>query len=298
MEDRLAVPLLEEFSAWSSAELQESDSWRETLPESEIDVLADGLRGRSRAGAEVAPMTTAGNMLPLALRSRLPGLSDALFFGRGFFVLRRLPLERLSQAEAARLFASLAGHFGRLLGEPQEVAAAAHEDYAFASAEADVAAKLCWRAPRAGGDIRLVSASALHNEMARCRPDLLSLFYAQIGQAQPLFSVHGARLEVHLDSDFALLAAENGAESLNSDQRQAFALFRAFVSELALDVDFEPGDVLFVNTHRVLLAEGPHEDYAELGKGHALMGLSLANEHIAVARIGNQPKSARTQAAA
>lgn len=297
MEDRSAVPLLEEFSAWSGAELQEGDFWRETLPESEIDALAEGLRGRSRVGAEVAPMT-AGNILPLALRSRLPGLSDALIFGRGFFVLRRLPLERLSQVEAARLFASLAGHFGRLLGKPQEIAAAAHEDYAFAFAEADVAAKLCWRAPRAGGDMRLVSASALHNEMSRRCPDLLSLFFAPIGRAQPLFTVRGARLEVHLDSDFALLVAENGAESLSSDQRQAFVLFRALVRELALDVDFEPGDVLFVNTHRVLLAEGPHEDYAELGKGHSLMGLSLANEHIAVPRLRDQRKSARTQAAA
>jgi hypothetical protein len=289
--------MLEEFCAWSRAELEETESWRDTLPESEIEALAENMHRLTRPRSDVAPMQTA-DALPPPLRSRLPGLSDALVFGRGFFVLRRLPLERLSQAEAEQLFRSLAAHFGRVRAEPKGGERPACEGYTFAATEGDVLAQLCMRAPRAGGDLRLVSAVALHNEMARCRPDLVPHFYAPIGKARPLFSVCDERLDAHLDAHFAPLAAEGGAADLTDDQRQAFALFHALVEELALDIDFEPGDALFANTHRVLVARGSHENYAELGKDHALMRLSLVNERLRTDQAAQRAKAAHTQAAA
>jgi hypothetical protein len=297
MESRPSVPLLEEFCAWSRAELQETEAWRETLSESEVEALAESVRRLTRPRADVAAMQ-AGDALSPPLRNRLPGLADALVFGRGFFVLRRLPLERLSQAEAEQLFRSLAGHFGRVRAEPKGGESPSFDGYTFAAAEGDVLAQLCMRAPRAGGDLRLVSAVALHNEMACCRPDLLAHFYTPIGKAQPLFSIHGERLDAHLDPHFALLAADGGAADLNDDQRQAFALFHALVEELALDIDFEPGDALFASTHRVLVAQGSHENYAELGKDHALMRLSLGNERLRADQAAERGKSAHTQAAA
>jgi hypothetical protein len=297
MESGPSLPLLEEFCAWSRAELAETDSWRETLSEGEITALAETVRGLSRQRADVAAIQGA-DALPPPLRSRLPGLSDALTFGRGFCILRRLPLERLAHAEAEQLFRSLAGHFGRLRAEPDGGESSSCEGYTFAATEGDVLARLCLRAPRAGGEMRLVSAVALHNEMARCRPDLLPHFYAPLGKARPLFSVRAERLDAHLDARFALLAAEGGAADLNDDQRQAFALFHALVEELALDIDFEPGDALFANTHRVLVAQGSHENYAELGKDHALMRLSLVNERLRADQITERGKSAHAQAAA
>jgi hypothetical protein len=297
MEARPPVPLLEEFCAWSRAELEEAESWRETLSESEIEAFAESARRLARPRSDVAPMQAA-DALPPVFRSRLPGLTDALVFGRGFFVLRRLPLERLSQAEAEQTFRSLAAHFGRVRAEPASAKTPSREGHGFTAIEGDVLAQLCMRAPRAGGDLRLVSAVALHNEMARCRPDLLPHFYAPMGRGRPLFGVHGERLDAHLDAHFAALAAEEGAADVTPEQRQALALFHALVEELALDIDFEPGDALFSNTHRVLVAKGSHENYAELGKDHALMRLSLVNERLRADQAAQQSKSARTQAAA
>jgi hypothetical protein len=297
MESRPPLSLLEEFCAWSRAELEETETWRETLSDNEIEALTERVRRLTRAEGDVAPMAPA-DILSSELRGRIPALSDALVFGRGFFIVRRLPLERLSQAEAEQLFRALAGHFGRIQAGPDNGEAAPIEGCGFIAAEHDGWTQLCLRAPSRGGEIRLVSAVALHNEMLRCRPDLLRHFYAPIGHSRPLFSVQGQRLETHIDPEFAMLAADGGASELVEDHRQAFALFHALVEELALDVDFEPGDALFVNAHRVLVAQGTHENYTELGKGHALLRLSLVNERWRVQGAPGLREPARAQAAA
>jgi hypothetical protein len=297
MESRPPLSLLEEFCAWSRADLEETETWRETLSDNEIEALTERVRRLTRADGDVAPMAPADILSP-DVRARIPALADALVFGRGFFILRRLPLERLSQAEAEQLFLTLAGLFGRPQAGPENGEVSPVEGCGFIAAEHDGVAQLCLRAPCRGGEIRLVSAVALHNEMLRCRPDLLRHFYAPIGRSRPLFNVQDHRLETRVDSEFATLAADSGASELVEDHRQAFALFHALVEELALDVDFEPGDSLFVNTHRVLVAQGAHENYTEPGKGHALMRLSLVNERWRVQDSAGRREPARAQAAA
>ncbi len=185
MESRPPVPLLEEFCAWSRAELEETESWRDTLSESEIEALAENVHRLARPRSDVAPLQTA-DALPPPLRSRLPGLSDALVFGRGFFVLRRLPLERLSQAEAEQLFRSLAAHFGRVRAEPKVGEMPSCEGYAFAATEGDVLAQLCiaraargrrlaacqrGRAPQRDGALppRSLAPSSMHRSARRGR---------------------------------------------------------------------------------------------------------------------------------
>ncbi len=278
--------LLEEFKAWRGAEL--GDGWREYLNREEISALVQATRDTAARGMQLNRVC-ANDIVPPGLKTRLLGLADTLAHGRGFFVLRRLPVERMSESEVAVAFAGLAAALGRAL--PREGASdiltrlnggsKTNTRFVFDCDGADIAGYLCLRASRVGGEMRLVSAPALHNEMACRRPDLLSELYgrreagAEIG-VRPLFTPANGRLETSLDASTAAALAGFADRNPQRDRRhEALDCLAGLVDDLALDVEFEPGDLLFASLRQVFVARAAHEDYWEVGKGRTLLRLAL-----------------------
>jgi hypothetical protein len=103
-------------AAWRGAELASRTDWVEPLDATGIAELDAAMRAFLGRGGEVAArlgrITAQDFPLP-RLGPRLAALRTELLQGRGFVLLRRLPVERYTPAERATLFMGLGAHLGR-----------------------------------------------------------------------------------------------------------------------------------------------------------------------------------------
>ena len=87
-------------AAWYGRDLQDDDGWVELLTDTEIAELMTALAAVESAGTAMLAMTTEDFQLPL-LGARLEALAQELDRGRGFWLLRGLPIDDLTERQAA-----------------------------------------------------------------------------------------------------------------------------------------------------------------------------------------------------
>jgi hypothetical protein len=133
------------------------------------------------------------------LGPRLRRILDELRNGRGFALLRGLPVQRWSLRQSATAFFGLGTHLGsarsqnahgHVLGHVRDLGMIRYEHsgriyqtrerQGYHTDSCDVVALLCLQAAKAGGVSSLVSAVTVYNEMRRLRPDLLSCLFEPI----------------------------------------------------------------------------------------------------------------------
>ncbi len=144
-------------------------------------------RGCSNARPTCAALGADGVPLP-TLAPRLNQWRHDLLEGRGFLLLRGLPIERYTHAEAAAIFLGLGAHLGRarsqnakghVLGHVCDLGLASsdpnvriyqtRERQTFHTDSCDIVGLLCLREARSGGDSLLVSALTRVQRTARAR---------------------------------------------------------------------------------------------------------------------------------
>lgn len=95
--------LVESPADWRGAELAQSDTWIHHLNDAEIGELDAALahaKAKGLSGTEV----TRGDFPLNGLVATLDALGDELATGRGFFLLRGLPVERYSKEDAGTIY--------------------------------------------------------------------------------------------------------------------------------------------------------------------------------------------------
>jgi hypothetical protein len=124
----------------------------------------------------------------------LRNLSKELYEGRGFFVLRTLPIDAYSKEELAIAYAGICSHVGEKRGRQDGTGAvlahikdlrATHDNSKIGNAAyttdaqvfhtdlGDLISLLAVGAAASGGTSRLSSNSAIYNELAATRPDII-----------------------------------------------------------------------------------------------------------------------------
>jgi hypothetical protein len=194
--------------AWLGREMDRSAEWIRALSPravTELDVALDGLKQRGLAwphfGRDDFPLPTFSRELSSVL--------DELERGRGFVLLRGIPVDRYTEHELKNLYWGLGAHLGqaryqnargeligevrdenRLYGEVKEISmdatlgrssrskARSSGPLRFHTDRCDVVSLLCVRKARAGGLSRIVSAVSVSNAILARRPDL----HAVLGQ--------------------------------------------------------------------------------------------------------------------
>jgi Taurine catabolism dioxygenase TauD, TfdA family len=190
---------------WLGADMARATAWIHPLPLRAIDELDAALRAVQRRGLAWPRFGPRDFPLP-TFSVDLGRLLDELEHGRGFALLRGIPVERYTDDELKTLAWGLAGHLGhvryqnasgeligevrdevRRYGEVREPAmdgaigrssrskARSSGPLRFHTDRCDVVALLCVRAARAGGLSRLVSAVSVSNAIRARRPDLHAL---------------------------------------------------------------------------------------------------------------------------
>ncbi|WP_052390100.1 TauD/TfdA family dioxygenase [Streptomyces sp. NRRL B-24484] len=286
-------------AAWHGPDLAGRDEWTVRLSPAhlaELDAALHTARGR---GTTLLRSTAADFPLP-TLATELDRIADELENGRGFALVKGVPVDRYDQAAAGTLLWGIgrhlgapvsqnaAGHLlghvrdtGRTMADPATRGYQTRTALGFHTDGSDVLALLCLRPAAAGGRIGLASAATVHNTVLARRPDLARRLYRRYAvdrreehgpgerpyDTVPLACWHADRLSLryhrcHLESAQRF----PDAPRLEPADTELFDLIDESATSPAarLDLDPEAGDLLLVNNLAVLHSRSAYRD----GPGH------------------------------
>ncbi|MFM1990760.1 MAG: hypothetical protein RJA99_3717 [Pseudomonadota bacterium] len=299
-------------AAWYGPQWTGRDDWVVRLSETDVDEIEAAIAAwPARAHGAPAPLEAADFPLP-NLGPRLAAIRDELLNGRGFSLLKGLPVRRWSRRDAALAFMGLGAHLGRarsqnaaghLLGHVRDLGLSStdpgvriyqtHERQTFHTDSCDVVGLLCLAEARRGGDSLLVSSTTIFNEMRRRRPDLAARLFEPLATDRrgevptgmkpyfeiPVFSWHAGRLTAIYQRQY-IDSAQRFADAprLAPAHVEALDLFDALAEDPALNLRMrlEPGDVQFVHNHTLLHDRTAFEDWPEPARRRHLLRLWLA----------------------
>src|SRR6185369_2009468 len=180
-------------AAWRGVDLATTKEWVHELSPAEIDELAQAVGVIRMHGLDVASVRRDHVPLP-GLAPVIDDWADALDAGRGFVLVRGLPVDELGEADAALAYMALGVHLGvpvsqnadgDLLGhvrddgsDPDDPTVRRYRTrlaQPFHVDGSDVVGLLCLQRAKSGGLSQIVSSVTIFNELARRRPDLVPL---------------------------------------------------------------------------------------------------------------------------
>jgi hypothetical protein len=306
-------PPIEGTSAWIGADMRGRQAeWTYRLSPPEVAEIEAALRSVQARGLDIADIRREHFPLP-TLGRVLDRLRAEVLHGRGFVLLRGVPVEDRPIAESATAYWGIGTYFGsarsqnakgHLLGHVYDLGGRSETDptvRSYATAErqnfhidrCDVVALLCLRRAKSGGLSAIVSSMTVHNVMAERRPDLLERLYQAFpvdrrgevpeGKAPfyeaPVFNEHEGTLSV-LYSRLHIGSSQRFPEArrLAAEDIEALDMLAELAGdpELRLDMNFMPGDIQFLHNHTVLHARTAYEDWSDAGRKRHLLRLWLA----------------------
>jgi len=282
-------------AAWRGAEMRQRDDWIVRLTPAEIAELERAADAATARGLGLDAVRREDFPLPTLART-IAGWSRELAVGRGFLLLRGLPVHRWGEARASLVYWGLGQYLGEpgaqnpqgeLLGHVTDYGEDAANpfvrryrtagDIAYHCDLADAVGLLCLRAARRGGASRIVSSVSVYNELLRQRPDLIERLYAPFcldtrdeqGEGRlPYVPVipccyAGGVLRTFYHSDY-FRSAERHPEvpRFTASEQALLDLYEDIAGspQLYLDMQFEPGDVQLISNHFVLHARTAYDD--------------------------------------
>jgi hypothetical protein len=305
-------PEIQGPSAWYGPQLDARRDWIEALSDAEVaeieratQLTIDRLRDPER---ELVSLRKQDFPLP-TLAPRLGRILGEVLAGRGFVLIRRLPVERWSKLQRALAFCGLGTYWGNLrsqnaeghvlghvkdLGDPEAPRLyRTNKRQGYHTDSCDVVGLLCRCTAREGGLSSLVSSVTLFNEIRRRRPDLLPCLFAPIetdrrgevpeGQKPyfriPVFSWHGGLLSAIYQRKYIDEARKlPGVPPYTREQREALDLLDGLADDpgLHLRMEFQPGDIQLVHNHTILHDRTAFVDWPEPERRRHLLRLWLA----------------------
>lgn len=293
-------------SVWTNADYAGRDDWILHFSAAELAELERAAQAVRAKGIRLDDATKADFDLPL-LAARLVQAREELAHGRGFVMLRGIPVKRYSEDELGTLFWGLGTHLGvgvtqslkgDRLGLVMDVGGDADRYYTrggeleFHMDPVDVVGLLCIRGAKSGGQSRIVSSMAIHNAILKERPDLMESLrrgYHYSRRAQdpsgknpytahrvPVFTDGETGTECYFLPAAFRRAAMDGAPFEDIDKAAtAYVAQVAARPELYLDMSFQEGDIQFLNNRTILHARTDYVDDPNPAKKRLLYRLWL-----------------------
>ena len=304
-------PAIEGPSAWYGPDLDRERYWIEYLSSAEVAEVDKAVKGLATQPGDITAIVSEDFPLP-TLRLRLRELLDEVLNGRGFVLLRALPVETWTKLESAIGVFGIGTHMGsarsqnaqgHLLGHVKDLGRSSadpsvriyqtHERQTYHTDSADVVCLMCLRPAKSGGLSSLVSSVTIFNEMRRRRPDLLRVLFEPIetdrrgetldGQKPyfkiPVFSWHEGLLSAIYQRQYIESARRfEDVPPLTHIQIEALDLFDSLANDPSLNLfmELQPGDIQIVHNHTILHDRTAFEDWPEHQRKRHLLRLWLA----------------------
>jgi hypothetical protein len=294
---------------WTSAQMQQTDEWKLELSAAQVAELRRALDVVDQPDVEVTQVKREDVELP-TLAAVLQGVVDELMDGRGFVLIRGVPVDSLSERQAELMAWILGLHIGIPIQQGANGAPLmhvrdqgidkshpmargyqhrAHLDYHTDSP--DVVALLCIRPAMRGGVSTIVSSVAVHNEILRQHPDVAAILYESWWHDRrrgdgpdsffqcPIYAVNDeGKLFAYYGPDYVRSAPRGpGIPELTPQQWEAIEILEATSNDprFVLDMHFRPGDMQLLNNYVIMHGRTEYEDFPEPERKRDLVRLWL-----------------------
>jgi len=299
---------ISDSSAWTCAEISGDEKWFHILTEPEIMDLENALERVRHPEIRLSEITRDRFPLPV-LGSVLERVERDVRHGRGFFLLRGLPIERYSDDDIFLMKWGIGTYLGsaisqnvygdmlrhvydhrradptatRVRGYQTSVGLDFHVD------RADMTSLLCLRQSQAGGLSRVVSSMSVHNRLLDRHPEYLPPLYEGVPYVTieeagdmkswkgPVFGVTDGVLSCSIRRGTVEKAIRHPGVKMTPLETEALRCFDETVAdpELVYEMELVPGDIQFVNNYTVLHGRTAFTDDADTARKRHLVRLWL-----------------------
>ena len=295
-------------AAWEPRDVVNVADWAYVLNDHEVQELIDA--ARKLFHNKVSLVSIRKEDFPLeTLAPVLADMRRELLDGRGMVMIRRFPVTELSRSEQVAAYLGLGAHLGKLVtqnaqghvlghvtdlgvnkNDPNTRGYITNDEIGFHTDSTDFVGLLCLQTARSGGDSRISNSVSIYNRLLAERPDLAQALIADFyytlhgerndGQSnwykQPVFSFNDGYFSACGYSTYVLKAqGMPGVPSLTEKQKEALPVYRQLAEDCAFDMEFEQGDIQFLNNHVLLHSRRSYEDWPEKRRRRHLLRLWL-----------------------
>jgi hypothetical protein len=305
-------------AAWTRGSFAGEDAYLVHLTAADRQTIVAAIRALRERGRLTDPIATLERQEFAfgALSAKLDAAYEDVRSGRGFTILRRLPLdEALTLDEFRAAVWGIGLHFGgRMLSQNAsgeritEVIDATANDPTPRMYRSNVELRLhtditdmlslaCWYKAESGGRSTIGSGLAIHDEIARRDPRALELLYRGylyhlLGEEAdgaspfttfrvPVFANVNGQVSVHYQRTGIAAGHRAGGVPLTDADIAALDLFDevARMPEFRLDFDLERGDMLVINNYTVMHARAGFRNFPEPDRMRRFIRLWPAGEN-------------------
>jgi hypothetical protein len=299
-------------SVWRGRELGRKNEWLRSFSPAElaeVRAAVAAFRARGQPYEALSPATFPLPTLGPVLRTLLTELLE----GRGFVLLRGLPVDEWTREEQATAYLGLGcwlGPFrsqnakGHVLGHVKDLGLDIRDPKVryyqtnrrleYHTDSVDIVGLLCLKTAKAGGESFLASSMTVYNEILRRRPDLVPALFepyptdrrGEVPEGMkpwfdiPIYHWLAGRLTCIYVRQYIESAQKLFPEArrLTRAQFEAMDLIDELCNdpELHLAMDFRPGDVQLLHNHQILHSRGDFENWPEPERQRHLLRLWIA----------------------
>ena len=301
-------------ASWKGPELSKANDWIYTLSAKDIEELQQALSHVKSKNLKIPNFSIKDFPLPTLSKILLKILED-LENGRGFKLIRGIPVDILGEEDAATVYWGICSYLGtavaqnmmgELLGHVKAVGSNWNENFnlrgyqtpvhlPYHCDKSDIVGLLCLQTAKAGGTSSIASSISIHNEILKTRPDLLEELYKPFyidhrGEEFPgddpyyiaqVFSIHKGRFFGRFGQKYVESAQRfPNVPRLTKKQIEAMNLFSqlALSEDIRLDMSFRRGDLQFLNNHYMVHSRTEYEDHEAESRRRHLIRILLFTE--------------------
>lgn len=270
--------------AWRASDLHDPAQWTAHLTTDDATEIGHALEAVQRKSLPLEAITRNNFPLP-GLALRLREWRNEVLHGRGFILLRGLPVETRTEQQNRIVFAGLSSHIGRpvsqnsygdLLGDIVDTGkrmgtgkvrgSLTNENLRFHTDRCDVVGLLCLQKAAQGGLSSICSSMAIFNRILGAHPEYLEplfagCYYANIEEGGdmslwrvPIYSKRDGVLSCRYSRNTIASIVKMGLASLTPLEERALDYMDELAgnSEFRIDMDLQPGDIQFINNYTTL----------------------------------------------
>ncbi|MDH4420995.1 TauD/TfdA family dioxygenase [Bacillus cereus] len=295
--------------AWKGIDLAKDDSWVYYLSEKTIASIESALFLVKQKGLK-APNFNKEDFLIPDLSDEIAYFVEELENGRGFLLIRGLPMERYTDEEVSTIYWGLGLHMGipvsqnangDLLGHVIDQGLSLENSNVrgyqtklhlpFHADGSDVVGLLSLRKGKSGGFSSIISSMAVYNEILEKYPEYLGILcrpfnFDRRGEespgespvfTSPIFSYYDGKLSCRYVRTFIESAQAKTGIHLSKVEIEALDILDSILHDenMHYNMMLEEGDMQFVNNYTVLHSRTQYEDYEEQERKRHLLRLWL-----------------------
>jgi hypothetical protein len=298
-------------SAWRGDTMQQSSEWIVKLDPQDNEALHRAVRSARAAGLGIPGLRRSDvDLGPLG--AKLQAVQQEILQGRGFVLLRGFDIDRYALEDAALAYWCIGAYLGQgaaqnaqgdVLGhvtnlgadyrtDPHARGYQTQQSLPYHNDLMDIVGLMCIHPALSGGVSRIVSSSAIHNELLKQRPDLLRLAYEDFimdrrGEAPdgkgphypvPLFARAGGHLFGRYNRAYIESSQRfSDVPRLSDAQVELLDLIDQLCNDekMHLSMALQRGDMQFISNYTTLHSRTDYEDGPDPSRRRHLLRLWL-----------------------